>query len=131
MDIHFKTANKEKAFKTVINIWLKDQRLYCNWCGEIFGQVPFPCCENPQVGRNLDHCRGVIEENKALRKELDNEMAMTPSMNIRYGINMPPALFNVLEAYCKIHGDKGLFAEKADLRWFMKKFPMFMVGSRV
>ena len=50
---------------------------------------------------------------------------------MRYGLNLPIRLFTCLDRYCKAHGDKGLFAEQKDLRWFIKTFPQFAIAEKI
>ena len=127
-----KTNNKEKAFHAVINTWLKDKTMYCNFCGQDYkDDVTTPCCENPQVGRNMDHCMGIIKQNKMIRETRKNEFGSTDDKTLRYGVSMPPALYQVLDRF-KVSNDKPkLFREDGEMVWFMKKFPQFTTCSRV
>lgn len=126
-----KTNNKEEAFRAVINTWLKDQTLYCNGCGEFYKPEKFPCCEAPQVGRNMDHCKGVVDQNKMVRETRKNDFASTEDKSIRWGISMPPDLLRTLDRYKKSLKQPGLFKEPGEIVWFAKKFKEFAVCKTV
>lgn len=125
-----KTPDKQKAFEAVINMWLKDKTMYCNNCGTPFIDHPF-CCEDPQIGRNIDHCKGVINQNKELMKTRLNDFASNKDKTMRWGLSIPPGLHTLLDQYKKMHGLPGLFKEEGEIAWFMKKFPAFNTCKRV
>jgi hypothetical protein len=127
-----KTPNKELAFRAVINTWLKDKTLYCNNCGKDFDpEKDSPlCCDLPHIGRNIDHCKGIINQNKEISKTRLNEFGSNQDKNIRFGLSLPPSLFNVLDNFKKMHNQPGLFKEEGEINWFMKKFPEFKTCSR-
>lgn len=125
-----KTNNKEQALHAVINFWLKDKSVYCNNCGLSNPPTNPPCCENPQIGKNLDHCRGVIKQNKELQKETYNDYASNANKNMRFSVSLPPALYNVLSKYCELHGEK-LFGSEEQINWFAKKFPQFAIPKKI
>lgn len=124
-----KTPNKELAFRAVINTWLKDKAMYCNNCGTDFVNDPF-CCEDPQIGRNIDHCKGVINQNRELAKTRLNDFGSNEDKNIRWGLSLPPGLYNVLDNFKKMHNQPGIFKEEGEIVWFMKKFPEFKVCNK-
>lgn len=125
-----KTPNKELAFHAVINTWLKDRTLYCNQCGEVYKEDKPACCDNPQVGRNFDHCYGLIKQNKEMAKSRLNDFGSNEDKNLRWGLSLPPSLFNVLDNFKTMNGQPKLFEEKGELTWFMKKFPQFKTCNR-
>lgn len=125
-----RTNNKEEAFRALINGWLKDQTLYCNNCLEFYKQ-DVVCCENPHVGRNMDHCKGVIDQNKMLRETRANDFASTKDKSMRWGISMPPDLLRIMDKYKKSLDQPGLFKEPGEIEWFARKFPQFAVCKRV
>lgn len=129
-----KTPNKQLAFQAVINTWLKDKTIYCNECGatyaEYVNRCADPACGSIQIGTNMDHCKGVINQNKELAKTRLNDFGSNADKNIRWGLSLPPSLFNVLDQFKKMHNQPGLFKEDGEIVWFMKKFPMFKVCSR-
>jgi len=91
----------------------------------------FPCCENPQVGRHIDHLRGVIKENRMIRETRKNKFASTEDKSIRWGISLPPKFFKDLcDAFEKTYGEK-LLRDNNDLHEFMKEFPPFCVCEEV
>lgn len=119
-----KVNNKAEAFRAVINMWLHDKEVYCNYCGSHPDESTQLCCDNPQVGRNIDHCRGVIKQNKEMRSNRLNQFGSTKDNSIRYGLSLPPQLYQLLKRYSESHGEKFL-GSKEDINWFMKKFPEF------
>lgn len=124
------------CIRAFINHWLKDPRWYCNCCGHNYGyqevpKPPFVCCEEPQVGRNIDHTRGVLKQNEEIRKTRKNTYGADDKMNMRWGISMPPALLRDLEKYFAEHYQEKLFENKEELYKFMKEFPAFKTCSTV
>ena len=105
-----RSNNKMDCIRAFINLWLKDPTWYCNCCGRKYGaeqpKPPFTCCEEPQVGRNVDHTRGVIKQNEETRKTRKNVYGATDKMNMRMGVSMPPALLSDLEKYFRTHYDE-------------------------
>ena len=126
-----KTDKRDEAIHAIINVWLKDKTPYCNNCNENYPGEYFPCCENPQVGRNMDHCRGLINQNKEFQKTRLNSYASTADKTLRWGASLPPRLYLYLNSYCKENGEDGLFNEKYDVIWFAKKFPQFAIPERL
>lgn len=125
-----RTNNKEEAFRAVINTWLKDETMYCNNCLEFYKEGVV-CCDTPQVGRNMDHCKGVIDQNKILRETRANDFASTEDKSIRWGLSLPPDLIRTFDNYKKSLGQPGIFKEPGEIVWFAKKFPAFAVCKRV
>lgn len=126
-----KTNKKEDAIKAAINTWLKDSTKYCNECNEDYNPVEFPCCDRPMILDNLQATQLIIRQNKVTQDSRANDLAQTQDKSMRWGISMPPRLYFMLEKYVKAHGDKGLFREKGDITWFMKKFPQFKIPKTV
>ena len=125
------THNKWEAFKAFTNTWLRDQTLYCNNCGENYEPTDFPCCENPQVGRNKDHCVGLIKQNNEMRKSRNNEFASIDNNTIRWGISLPPRLYQDANNYFRKLYHEKLFNDQAELREFMKAFPQFCIPETI
>ena len=128
-----KTKNKEDAYRAIINVWLKDQTLYCNNCGKEFRPErdnPM-CCDMPHIGKNIDHCKGIIDQNKELMKTRKNDFASTKGKDIRWGLSLPISLFYTIDSWKKGQGMKGLFMDDGEITWFMKKFPCFRIANRV
>jgi hypothetical protein len=88
------------------------------------------CCEEPAFGRNIDHCKGVIEQNKRSKEGLFKDTASSDKSTMRYAISLPERLLSDLEEYFRKHGEK-LFNNSGELHSFMKEFPMFAVPRRV
>lgn len=126
-----KTKNKWDASEAFINTWLKDQRKYCNHCGQDYDLLFFPCCENPQVGRNIDHTRGLLKQNRELQKTRLNEYASTENKSIRWGLSLPPKLYMDLDRYFKKLYNEKLFEDNGEMRQFMKRFKNFSIPERV
>ncbi len=129
------STNKIEATRAFINTWLKDNTMYCNHCGENFnpvigknetGSYIYTCCENPQIGRNYDHTKGLVEQNKEQTKNLNKNTAATESNSMRLGVSMPPRLYNDLKRYFKSFDEKFLDTPK-ELHAFMKAFPEFTI----
>lgn len=125
------TRDKEAALRAIITVWLKDQRIYCNNCqATFFPDIP-PCCENPQIGKNIDHTMGLLKQNKAMRGLQKSVTGANESNTMRWGVSLPPDLYTTLNKYLQSCGEKGLFVDKKDLRWFMKKFPEFTIPQKI
>jgi len=124
-------GSKWDAVRGFINLWLKDKTLYCNYCGKTFVKTEFPCCENPQVGRNIDHTRGVIKQNKELQKTRRNEFASNESNTMRLAASLPPRLYLDLDKAFKDQYNIRLFDNKTDLHEFAREFPMFCIPRKV
>lgn len=126
-----KVNNKEEAFRSVINMWLSDKRSYCNVCGKSNdSEKPSICCENPQVGTNRDHCYALIKQNKEIIKSRLNDFSSNQSNTMRWGLSLPPTLYQFLKKYCDMHNHNFLKSSE-ELNWFMKKFPMFKTCNRI
>jgi len=130
------TTNKWDAVHAFINTWLKDPRWYCNNCGKNYGygeipKPPYTCCDEPQVGRNIDHTKAVIKQNKEIQESRKNDFASDEKKTLRWGISLPPALLRELEKYFREQYQIKLFENKEELYQFMRKFPQFRVCRRV
>lgn len=125
------TNNKWEALQAFINMWLQDKRYYCNHCGkDLIEGVP-ECCENPQVGRNLDHTRGLIKQNKEMQTTRKNTLASTADKSMRWGVSMPPKLYMDANNYFRKMYKEKLFQDKKELREFMKQFPQFCIPEDI
>jgi hypothetical protein len=126
------TNNKWLALKAFINgIWLKDQNYYCNYCGRDYVKGEPSCCENPQIGRNIDHCRGLIKQNKEIQNSRLRETASNETKTMRWGISIPPRLYHDAEQYFKKQHNEKLFNDNKELRAFMKEFKCFTIPSKI
>ncbi len=121
---------KYAEIRKFINSWLMDSAVYCNNCGMPYFSSEI-CCDNPQIGKNLDHCWAVIINNKARRTIRENEFASNPQKTMRLGLSMPEKLIRDLEAFCqKTMGEK-LFVDNKDLHRFMRAFPQFVICGKI
>jgi len=129
------TSNKWLAIRAFINLWLKDRRLYCNWCGRLYNPNRFPCCDKPQIGDNLTHTRAVIKQNKIDRKLLKNVFGAESKKHFRLAVNLPPQLLMALEKYVKSTAREGenrkLFENPEELHKFMREFKEFTVPMEI
>lgn len=124
------------AIRAFINMWLKDPTWYCNNCGKKYGlglspKPPFNCCTEPQVGRNIDHTKGIIKQNAEIRKSRKNDFASNNTKDMRWGVSLPPTLIHDLEKYFRKTYDEKLFENREELHKFMKEFPAFRTCTRV
>ena len=126
-------TTKFKAIRALINTWLKDQRVYCNNCG----MVAIPellaresCCEDPQLGRNIEHYVGCTKQNKIRKESQLKATGATENNQFRYAVSMPPQLVTFLEDHFAKYNEK-LFNNPKELHGFMKEFPMFAVCEKV
>lgn len=126
-----KTNNRTDAIHALINMWLKDIRLYCNECGRLFVKEMYPCCEDPYLIDNLQAFQMLQEEIKMFRNTRQNEFASTPSKSMRWGVRIPQTLLRFLDTYFQSYGEKGVFRNKNDMNQFMKKFKQFTIPERV
>lgn len=127
------TSDKWEATRNFINLWLTDQKIYCNNCGMDFDPNYFKyetCCDNVQLGRNFDHMYGLFRQNKIRRDAQKNIYGATEKKDMRVCVSMPPRLLSDLEAFFKRHGEK-LWNDDSELQVFMERFPEFKVPERV
>ena len=119
-----------KEIRAFINNWLLDPLVYCNHCGRprfIAGK----CCERPEIGRNIDFCGVIIQQNADTRATNLNELGATANLNMRMGLSMPIDLLKKLEDWhIKRFGFK-LFENRKSLHKFMRYFPMFTVAEKI
>jgi hypothetical protein len=126
------TGDRWEATRNFINFWLHDQTVYCNNCGQNFDANYFlyeTCCDNVQLGRNIDHMMGLFQQNKLRRETQKNIYGSTDAKDMRVCISMPPRLLSDLEKFFKPYGEKFLRDDK-DLQVFMSKFPAFRVPEK-
>jgi len=132
-----KTNDRWKPVEAFINMWLKDDTLYCNNCGLPFHDIKDksgkwePCCENPELGTNWSITKRIIEENKELRKTRKNQYASTDKKDFRFKTRIPPKLYHDLTRYFEKEFKQKLFRDKKDATVFARKFPVFRVPDRL
>ena len=123
-------SNRKAAYTAVLNMLLKDPRVYCNNCGmTYYPDKPF-CCTDPQIGTNYDVVLAVMAEIRDLKETAKNEHASFAKGSMRLGLRIPPFIYEALENYEKSHGRKLIESDK-DIKWLMKNFPMFCVPRRI
>jgi len=119
--------SKYIELRKFINYWLTNQTVYCNNCGlPYFGKI---CCDNPEIGKNFDHCWAVILQNKARQK--DSGFAANQTKTMRLGVSMPVNLLHALEKFSQEKLGEKLFVNQKDMHGFMKAFPMFAIAERI
>jgi hypothetical protein len=127
------TTSKIQAIRAFINLWLSDNTLYCNSCGDRFNAELWQhgaCCDNPQIGRNLDHTYYAIKSIKQQRENNLNRHGSDKSKTMRMCVSLPARLMTDLENYFKTYGEK-LFNNESELHSFMKAFPQFSRATEV
>jgi len=129
---------KMKVIRGFINMWLKDETLYCNTCGTKYTGVrgKWVCdskrCEEPQIGRNMDHAFGIMKQNKMMKDEvMGSETGASNEGAFRYAVSMPVSLLKDLEALFSSQYQEELFDNVYTLRRFMREFPQFSMARRV
>ena len=106
---------------------LKDNRVYCNNCGKNYdGAI---CCEDPQIGSNADVAQAVAAQCRYQRETAANEHASTKNKALRFGISLPPFMYEALENYERMHGRK-LIADQKDINWLMREYPMYAIPRK-
>jgi hypothetical protein len=123
-----KSSNRKEAYTAVLNQLLRDNRLYCNNCGEPWRNKV--CCEDPQIGTNADVAKAVAAQCKFQRENAQNAYACTKGKHIRFGISLPPFMYEALDNYEKLHGRR-LMRTKEDVYWLARNFPMFAIPERI
>ena len=126
-----KTTNKWILARAFINTWLKDQTWYCNNCDKDYSKFNYPCCENPQIGRNIDHTKGLFKENRMIKNTRKNEFASTKKKTLRWGVSLPPRLHFALDRYFRSLSDEKLFNNNKELHEFMRRFPEFTIPDKI
>ena len=101
--------------------------LHCKNCGKEVWQ----CCENPQIGTNKDHTLGAIKQNREIQKSRHRDTATNESKTMRWGLSIPPRLYQVLVKYFKDSYQEKFIDNKKDLHAFMRKFPQFKIPERI
>jgi len=127
------TTSKMAAIHSFINKWLKEAFYYCNNCGEQWDEsthIYESCCENPQFGKNIDHCKGLIEQNKDTRRTRLKDTGANADNTWRSAVSIPPRLYADLEVFFNQYGEK-LFNDNRDLRTFMHEFPEFCSCNKI
>ena len=101
------TRDREKAYRQVINTWLK-------------------------LPQNYEYAAQVIQQNKERRLQANDPfggMKQNPK-DLRIGLSIPVGLYYTLDKYEKMH-DGEFMRTKADLWWFARKFPQFCIVERI
>jgi len=122
---------KMKLIRKFINGWLQDPLVYCNSCGIPYFPSDRDCCDNPQIGNNLQHCWAIIIQNKARQKTRDNEYGSNKDNTLRIGASLPEKLIRDLEQYFHENHKQKLWNNQKEFRLFLKSFPQFAICERI
>lgn len=126
-----KTANRREAYQAIINMALKDNRVYCNTCGNTYNpEAQLPCCEEPQIGTNADFAQICIKEVKDIKSALNNDYAAFSDKSMRWGLKLPPFLYQLLDEYERKY-DRKFISNNEDIVWFAKNFPQFCIPNKL
>ena len=122
------TNSKEVAIRAFINEWVKDQTVYCNYCGDKFIQAPegseqYVCCDNRQLGTNATILHAHLLEIKRIRETRLNKFAANKDKTFRMGISLPPRLLHDLEEYSINTLKEPLLKDSNEMNDFMRSFP--------
>lgn len=122
--MYVKTGSREEAILALINLWLKDTKMSCVYCGK---QDNFQDCQDcggvePPLGNNKQILKGFTEELNHIRSTRKNRFASTQDKSMRFGLSMPVGLYNFLIRSFRRMYNEDLFSEEYDINWFMKKF---------
>lgn len=103
-----KTLDREKAYRAVINVWLKS---------------------SPE---NIAVTKAIIKQNKYRRASAQNTFGSMKGFekDLRIGLSLPHGLYYSLVQYERMH-DREFMQDKKDLWWFAKKFPQFTICERI
>ena len=124
------THDRELAYRAIINRALKDNRKYCNYCGKAYDPKRMPCCESPEIGTNAQHAWAVAKQCRLIRETRDKETAATKDNSMRWGVSLPPWMYEMLDNYEKLH-DRRLISSQADVNWLAKTFKTFAIPRKV
>jgi len=125
-----KTHDREQAYRKIINLALKDNRKYCNYCRKDYDPKKMPCCERPEIGTNAQHTKAVVIQCRIIRDTRDKDTAATKDNSIRWGVSLPPWMYTMLDNFERLH-DRRLFASQEDINWFAKTFKAFAIPRKV
>lgn len=128
---HALEKGKYAEIRKFINAWLLDPAVYCNTCGFPYFPGSKPCCDNPMIGKNIQHCQALFLQIAAQKKCNFNEFGSNKDKTLRMSVSLPPDLMQKLEKFCQEKLGEKLFVNSKDLRGFMKAFPMFTTAERI
>lgn len=123
-------GSREDAIHSLINVWLKDPRKSCAWCGSELMTQSY-CCEKPLYLTNADTLRQFLKEMQERRDEQKNKFASTDDKTLRLAISMPPGLMQFLEAALDSMYHEKLFTKEFGVTWFAKHFKQFAIPREV
>lgn len=129
-------GSREDAIHALINMWLKDPKMYCGWCGQDFlpppqGEMWTKCCEQPFIGKNYDIMAQFLKELKNIRESRKNKFASTDNKTSRWKLSFPPGLLDFLKvSFYGLYGEE-LLTKEYGTTWFAKKFRQFTVPEEV
>lgn len=123
---------KEKVYRELINMGLKNKRVYCNNCGKPYTGTGINCCNDPQIGTNYDHTRSVLIQNRMIRSSRLKQTGANANNTLRFGVSIPRWMYELLDNFEKTKGaGNRLFKDKHDVIWFAKTFKAFAIPERI
>ena len=125
-----KNSDRAGAYRALLNTALKDKTIYCNNCGTNYNAELQPCCDSPQIGTNAIFARAVVAQNKLIKETRRNQYACSKDKDWRFGISVPPFMFDLFNRYEKTYNRK-FINTKEDVAWFARNFPPFAVPERI
>ena len=120
-----------REIRAFINQWLLSPTVYCNYCGRPYFPDEKACCERPEIGRNVDFCGVIIQQNKDTLAGNLNDLGATANLGMRMGLSMPVDLLKRLEDWHRTRFGFKLFENRKALHEFMRAFPMFKICERI
>lgn len=115
-----KTTDRMVVIESIINNALKDRQKYCNCCDKDYDGTL--CCEDPQIGDNVDHVRALIIDNQIIRSRNKYETGKGSEKGaMRLAFRLPPRIYHILSTYFKNYGEK-FPKDTPELYRLMRKF---------
>ena len=124
------TTDRLDVIEALINTWLKDGSVYCNNCDLPYIPSMMPCCEDPQIGTNIQHTRVLIIENELKRSHLKKDSGANQTNTMRFSLSLPPRLYQFIANYFAGYGEK-FPKDKRELHRLMKRFKKFCIARTV
>lgn len=115
-------GSREDAIHALINLWLKDPKLTCGWCGEDYLPGMPQCCEKPFIATNADIMRQFLKEKQMAQEIQNNVFASTDDKSMRMKLSFPPGLLSFLTLAFKGSYGEDLFTKEYNTTWFAKHF---------
>lgn len=123
-----KTNDRLEVIEAIINTWLKDKTIYCNNCGVNYsGNI---CCEDPQVGTNMDHARALSIENEMVRSNQLKNTGASKKNTMRLSLRLPPRLYQFIRNYF-LGYNENFPKDKRELHRLMRRLKAFCIPREI